>query len=72
MMKMINFSFNFEKIIINEAIFDQSLNEFYDKKMNSLPGSNIQYLVTFGIDSVQIRPNSLGQTKYRSYLHGNG
>jgi len=36
--------------------------------MNSLPGSNLQYLVTIRINLIQIRPNSLGKIKYRSYL----
>jgi hypothetical protein len=28
MMKMIDYTFNFEKVIINEALFDHSLNEY--------------------------------------------
>jgi hypothetical protein len=28
MMKMINYLFNFEKFVLNEALFDQSLNEY--------------------------------------------
>jgi hypothetical protein len=28
MIKMINYSFNFEKFIINRALFDQSLNKY--------------------------------------------
>jgi len=27
-MKMVNYSFNFEKFIINDALFDQSLNKY--------------------------------------------
>jgi hypothetical protein len=46
MMKMINYLFNFEKFIINEALFDQSFNEYYSKK-------RIVYQVqTFGIQSL--------------------
>jgi hypothetical protein len=30
MMKMINYSFIFEKFVINEAVFDQSLNEYLE------------------------------------------
>ncbi len=36
--------------------------------MNSLPGSDFQYSVTSHIDLIQIRPNSLWQTEYHSYL----
>jgi hypothetical protein len=36
--------------------------------MNSLPVSNIRYLIIICIDSVQIRPNSLWQTKHGNYL----
>ncbi len=35
-----------------EALFDQSLNKYLWYKMNSLPGSNIQYFVTIHIDSI--------------------
>jgi hypothetical protein len=45
-------SFNFEKFIINEALFDQSLNEYLLPKTNILLGSNIQYLVTIHSDSI--------------------
>jgi len=31
--RLINYSFNFEKFIINEALFDQSLNNIYSKKL---------------------------------------
>jgi hypothetical protein len=55
---MINYSFNFEKFAINEALFDQSPNEYLQKEMNSLLGSNIQYLVTILVNLIQIRPNS--------------
>ncbi len=37
-------------------------------KMNSLPGSNMWYSVTICIDLIQIRLNSLQQTKYCIYL----
>jgi hypothetical protein len=37
--------------------------------MNSLLGSNIRYLVTFRIDSIQIGLNSSWQTKYHIYLY---
>jgi hypothetical protein len=36
--------------------------------MNSLLGSNSLYSVTIHINSTRIRPNSSGQTKYRTYL----
>ncbi len=36
--------------------------------MNSFSKFYFWYSVTIRIDSIQIRPNSLGQTKYRSYL----
>jgi hypothetical protein len=56
---MINYSFNFEKFVINEALFDQSFNKYLQYKMNSLLGSNIWYFVTIHVDLIQIRPNSL-------------
>jgi hypothetical protein len=34
-------------------------------KTNSLQSSNFWYLATIHIDLIQIRPNSLGQTKYQ-------
>ncbi len=36
--------------------------------MNTLLGSNFCYLVTIHIDSIPMTPNSIGQTKYLSYL----
>ncbi len=56
---MIDYSFNFEKFVINEALFDQSPNEYLQKEMNSLLGSNIQYLANILIYLIQIRPKSL-------------
>ncbi len=63
---MISYSFHFEKFVINEALFDQSLNEYFYQKTNSWPDSNIQYYVTICTNLIQIKPNSLGQTEYRS------
>ncbi len=63
--------FIFEKFVINETVFDLSLNEYLQWKTNSLPGSNIQYLITICIVSIRIRPNSLWQTKYRQLLQYN-
>ncbi len=37
-MKIINYLFNVEKFVKNEALFVQSLNEYFWLKMNSLPG----------------------------------
>jgi hypothetical protein len=56
--------FDFEKFIINEALFDQYVNKYLHSKTNSLLGSNIQYSVTIHINPIQIRPNSLGQTEF--------
>jgi hypothetical protein len=41
---------------------------FYVKKQIVYQGSNIWYSVIIHINLVQIRPNSLGRTKYCSYL----
>jgi hypothetical protein len=52
LMKMKNYLFNFEIFVINEALFNQSLNKYYGKKTNGLPGSNIWYSVTIHINSI--------------------
>ncbi len=49
---MKNYLFNFEIFVINEALFNQSLNKYYGKKTNGLPGSNIWYSVTIHINSI--------------------
>ncbi len=67
-MKMINWLFNFEKFVINKALLNQSLTKYLQLKANSVPGSNIGYSVTIRINLIHIRPNSLWQTNYHSYL----
>ncbi len=71
-MKMIKYSFNVENFIKNEALFVQSLKKYFWSKTNSLLGYKNQYLVTICINLIQNWPNSLWQTKYRSYLAVNG
>jgi hypothetical protein len=39
-------------------------------KMNTLLGTNFQCLVFIHINSIQMKPNSIGQTEYRSYQNG--
>ncbi len=50
-MKMINYSFNVEKFVKNEALFVQSLNKYLWLKMNSLPGLLVfsHYLYQFDL-----------------------
>ncbi len=63
MMRMIKNSFNFEKFLINKALFGQSLNEYLQKKwiVYWVPTLRIQSLfvsIQFGLDLiVQDRPN---------------
>ncbi len=68
MLKMINYSFNFEKIIINKALFDQSPSKYLQQKTNSLLGSNFWYLVSICINLIQMTMNCIGQSEYQSYL----
>ncbi len=48
MMKMINYLFNFEKFVMNEALFDQSLTNVYGKKWI------VYFALSFGIQSLLI------------------
>jgi len=59
MKKMMNYSLNFEKFGIIKTLFAQSLNKYLRQKMNTLRGSNFQYLVTIHIDSIQMTPNTI-------------
>jgi hypothetical protein len=67
-MKKINYSFNVENFLINEALFVHSLNKYLHYKMNSLPCSKIWHSVTIHINLVQNKPNGSWQSEYYSYL----
>ncbi len=51
---MINYSFNLEKFGKNKALFDQSVNEYLQSKMNTSLGSNFWYSSTIHIDLIQL------------------
>ncbi len=67
---MIMYSFNSEKFGIIKALFVWSLNKYLWQKTNTWPDTNLQYSVFIHINSNQMKPNSIGQTEYRSYQNG--
>jgi len=50
-----NYSLNLEKLVKIKALFDQSLNEYLQWKMNSLLCSDFQYSVTIRINLIWIK-----------------
>ncbi len=51
-LKMINYSFNSEKFSIIQALFGRFPNQYLPLKMNTLLGSDFQYLVTIHINFI--------------------